>query len=261
MRNDLFSNGVGNYNAGSAKFEKRYAAGLQFQAIYTYGHVLSDAPTGPWALGNIGTPNAASMGAAYANAPWDIRHNFVANANYELPFGKGKAFGANWNSITSALLGNWQMNGLLTLHTGHYFTVTTNEGVGYLGYRSGANSYYASVLPNTSSNAAPPGGRNPNEWFNTANYAVPTPYVQGNLGNATNTYPGVANLDFSLFKIFPITERFKLTFRGEVFNIFNTPNFASIGSTQGVGNFGQLLTTIPGSNRRMQLGLQARVLA
>ncbi len=256
MPNYLFSNGLGNFNAASVKFERRYTGGLQFQAVYTYAHVLSDAPTGPWALGNIGTPNAASMGAAYANAPWDIRHNFVANANYELPLGKGKAIGANWNAVTSAILGNWQMNGILTLHTGHYYTVTTNQGVGYLGYSHGSNSYYASVLPGQSSNSCPSTGCNPNEWFNTANFAAPVPYVQGNLGNATNAYPGVANIDFSLFKIFPIGERFKLTFRGEAFNLFNTPNFASIGSTQGVGNFGQLLTTVAGSNRRMQLGLQ-----
>jgi len=256
MPNYLFSNGVGNFNAASAKFEKRYSKGLQFQAIYTYGHVLSDAPTGPWGLGNIGAPNAASMGSAYSNAPWDIRHNFIANFNYELPFGKGKAFGSNWNSVTSAVLGDWQMNGILTLHTGHFFTVTTNQGTGYLGYYHGAPQYYASVASGHSSNAAPSTGRNPNEWFNTSDYAVPTPYVQGNLGNATNTYPSVENLDFSLFKYFPIRERYRFTFRAEVFNIFNTPNFASIGSTQGVGNFGQLLTTVPGSNRRMQLGLQ-----
>jgi hypothetical protein len=256
MSNYLFSNGLGDFNAFSAKYERRYTAGLQFQAIYTYGHVLSDAPTGPWALGNIASPNAASMGAAYANAPWDIRHNFIASANYELPFGKGKKFGSNWNSATSAILGNWQVNGLLTLHTGHFFTVNTNEGVGYLGYYHGSSYYYPTVLPGTSSTSCPSQGCNPNEWFNTSNFATPTPYVQGDVGNARNTYPGVRNLDFSLFKTLPITERFKLTFRGEAFNIFNHPNFASIGSTQGVGNFGQLLTTVPGSNRRLQLGLQ-----
>jgi Carboxypeptidase regulatory-like domain len=256
MPNYLFSNGIGNFNAGSVKYERRYSKGLQFQAVYTYGHVLSDAPTGAWGEGNIGAPNAGSFGSAYANAPWDIRQNFVANANYELPFGKGKAFGSNWNSATNAILGNWQMNGILTLHTGHFFTVTTTEGVGYLGYYHGAPQYYASVLPGDASNGAPPTGRTPGEWFNTANYAVPTPYVQGNLGNSTNTYPGVEDLDLSLFKFFPIGERYRFTFRAEAFNLFNTPNFSTIGSTQGVGNFGQLLTTVAGSNRRLQLGLQ-----
>ncbi len=158
--------------------------------------------------------------------------------------------------MVSAILGNWQMNGILTLHTGHYYTVTTTQGVGYLGYYRGANQYYASVLPGDSSNAAVSAGRTPNEWFNTANYAVPTPYVQGNLGNATNTYPGVANVDVSVFKYFPIRERYRFSFRAEALNLFNTPNFATIGSTQGVGNFGQLLTTLAGSSRRLQLGLQ-----
>jgi len=63
-------------------------------------------------------------------------------------------------------------------------------------------------------------------------------------------------MDLSVFKDIPMTERFKLTIRAEVFNLTNTPQFASIGSTQGVGNFGQLLTTVPASNRRAQLGLR-----
>jgi hypothetical protein len=47
-----------------------------------------------------------------------------------------------------------------------------------------------------------------------------------------------------------------MTLRGEVFNMSNTPQFATMGTTLGVGNFGQLLTTVAGSNRRIQMGLR-----
>jgi hypothetical protein len=256
MRNYLSSFGYGNYNALGVKYEKRYSAGLQFTAAYTYGHVLSDAPTGPWALGNVTSPDARNWSAAYSNAPWDIRHNFVLNSLYELPFGKGKTFGSNWNPALGAVLGNWQMNGILTLHTGHYFTLNTLQGVGYFGYQAGGSFIHPSVAPGTSSNAAPSGGSTPNEWFNTSNIVAPAPFTQGNIGNNTNEMPGVENLDLGIFKEFLFTERYKLTFRAELFNLTNTPNFASIGSTQGVGSFGQLLTTVAGSNRRGQLGLR-----
>jgi hypothetical protein len=238
------------------KFEKRYSKGLQYSAAYTWGHALAAAPTGPWALGNVSSPDARNMSAIYSSSPWDIRNNFVANAIYELPVGKGKAFGNNWSPVMQQVLGSWQINGILTLHTGHYTNLTTSQGVGYLGYNKGSNIIYASVAPGKDSNAAPAGGRNPNQWFDISNIVNPAPYAQGNLGNSTNVFPGARNVDLSLFKEFPFTERYKLTFRAEVFNMFNTPQFATMGTTLGVGNFGQLLTTVPGSNRRLQMGLR-----
>ncbi len=254
--NYLNSFGYGNYNALGAKLEKRVSKGLQFTAAYTWGHALAAAPTGSYAQGNVAAPNATDMNSIYASSPWDIRQNFVASAIYDLPFGKGKTFGNNWNGALNGILGGWQINGLYTAHTGHVVTLNTSLGVGYLGYYHGSSYYYASVVPGASANAAPPGGRTPNEWFNVSNIVAPAPYTQGNLNNATNTLPDILNLDFSLFKEFPFRERYKIIFRGEVFNLTNTPEFASMGTTLGVGGFGSLLTTNLGSQRRFQLGLK-----
>ncbi len=211
----ISSFGYGNYNALGAKFEKRFSHGLQFAAVYTWGHVIAAAPTSVWAQGNVNSPQANNMSAMYASPPWDIRHNFVLNAIYELPFGKGRPFGGNWNPILQGVLGNWQINGIETLHTGHYFTLNTLLGTGYFGYKTagGGNLIYPSVAPGQSASAAPPGGSTPNEWFNTANIVAPAPYTQGNLGNSTNEFPGVANLDFSVsFQRVPIQgSDFKLT--------------------------------------------------
>jgi hypothetical protein len=256
MRAYLWSFGFGNYNALGVKYEKRYSTGLQFTGAYTYGHALTDAPTGSFALGNLPSPAARNYGAAYSNAPWDIRHNFVLNGIYELPFGKGRMFGSKWNPVVGAILGNWQLNGILAVHTGHYFSLTTQQGVGYFGYQSGGNSLRPSVAPTKSSDAAPSTGRTPGQWFDRSNIIAPAPGVQGNIGNNTNRMPNVNDLDLGIFKEFLFTERYRLTFRAELFNVTNTPNFASIGSTQGQGTFGQLLTTFPGSNRRGQLGLR-----
>jgi hypothetical protein len=255
VANYLNSFGFGNFAALSGSFQKRLGAGLQFQGVYTWSHVIAAAPMGPWALGyGVGSPNARDMGAMYSSPPWDIRQNFVGSFIYELPFGKGKKFGNSWGKPLNSVLGNWQLNGLITLHTGHSVTLTTVNGVGYLGYVAGGNAFWASALPGVSSNAAPPGGRTDNEYFNVNNVVAPPPYTQGNLSNSTNVLPPIESVDVSVFKEFLITERFKFTLRAEAFNLFNHPEFATMGTTQGVAGFGQLLTTAPASNRRLQMG-------
>jgi hypothetical protein len=256
--NYLDSFAFGNYDALGVKLEKRYSKGLQYTATYTWSHAL--ASTSPWVIGLGGqaSPNPENMSLVYSSAAWDIRHNFVASVTYELPVGKGKMLGSNWNPVLQRTLGNWQVNGLLTLHTGQPFTLASLNGIGYLGYQRDGSYIYPSVLPGQNPNAAPPGGRTPSEWFNTSNIVATAPYTEGNLGNATNIGPPARNLDFSLFKEIPITERYKLTIRGEVFNLLNTPQFSvqTIGLTQGSGSFGQIANTVAQSERRIQIGMK-----
>jgi hypothetical protein len=64
-----------------------------------------------------------------------------------------------------------------------------------------------------------------NHWYDTTAFALPTPGFQGNAGRNVVIAPPLRNLDFSVLKNFPITERFQLQYRGEFFNILNHPNF------------------------------------
>ena len=64
----------------------------------------------------------------------------------------------------------------------------------------------------------------PNEYFNPNAFVVPAPGTYGNLGRDTLTGPGIANLDFSALKNTSLTERFRLQFRAEFFNIANRTN-------------------------------------
>jgi len=258
--NYLDSFAFGNYDALGVKVDKRYSKGLQYTIAYTWGHALGS--TSPWVIGLGGQASSdpRDMSQVYASAAWDYRQNFVASATYELPFGKGQKFGNQWNPVLERILGSWQMNGILTLHTGTPFTLSSLSGVGYLGYSRDTSYIYPTVLPGQNPNAAPPGGRTPAEWFNTSNIVATAPYTQGNLRNGSNVGPSFHNLDFSLFKEVRLTERFTATIRGEVFNIFNTPQFSvqTIGSSQGSGNFGQISNTVAQSERRMQLGMKLR---
>jgi hypothetical protein len=109
---------------------------------------------------------------------------------------------------------------------------------------------------NMNPNAAPSGGRTPSEWFNTSNFTVPASLTEGNLGDNTNYGPGVKNVDFSVFKDIPFTERFRLQFRSEFFNLFNTPQFGTPDSGLGDTNFGKVTSTAAGTERHIQFSLK-----
>jgi hypothetical protein len=242
--------GLGRYNALTAKLEKHFSKGLQFISSYTYGHALANTGTTLSGSQNFQTISNINYGLDYSSAAWDIRQNFTTGFTYDIPFGRGKQFGSDMNRALDIALGNWQINGILTLHTGQPYTVNA----------SGCQGVWAGCFPDLASgsnpNAAPAGGRTPSLWFNTANFTAPAPLTEGNLGDNTNSGPPLRNLDFSVFKEFPFTERFKAQFRTEVFNLTNTPQFNFPDSTFGDTNFGKVTSTLAGTERHVQFSLK-----
>lgn len=242
--------GFGNYEAMTAKLEKRMSNGLQFVSAYTYGHALADSGTTLSGSSGLSLKDPTDYNSSYASASWDIRHNFTTGFNYTIPFGHGKQYGANLNRVVDALIGNWQVNGILTLRTGVPFTITAG---GCQGVWSGC---FPDLVQGKDPNAAPPGGRNASEWFNIANFTAPASLTEGNLGMQTNYGPPTRTLDFSIFKDFPITERIKVEFRGEGFNVANTPQFSTPNQSYGSSTFGQITSTNTGSERHIQFQLR-----
>jgi hypothetical protein len=112
------------------------------------------------------------------------------------------------------------------------------------------------LVAGTDPNAAPANGRNPSQWFNTANFLAPASLTQGNLGLQSNYGPPVRTLDFSIFKNFAFTERFALQFRAEGTNVANTPQFSVPDLTLGDSNFGKVTSTQTGSERHFQFSLR-----
>jgi len=246
--------GYGNYNALSAKLEKRFSHGLQFQTTYVWSHTLANSSTPLSGSTNFGPKDLTNYATGYSSAAWDIRHNFTTGFNYDVPFGRGKTFASGMNRLADAMIGNWHMNGLLSLRTGQPYTISAScQGVW--------NRCVPDVTANP--NAAPPSGRSPNLWFDIANFTAPASLTGGNLGLQSQTGPPTRTLDFSIFKDFPITERFKMQFRAESFNLANTPQFglpdASFGDSKAVGgngNFGKIFTTQAASERHIQFMLR-----
>ncbi len=246
--------GISNYNALAAKFEKRYSSGLTFTSSYTWGHTFANTNTTLSGSSGFGIYDiTCGYGCEYSSAAWDIRHRFVTNFTYDLPFGRGRRYGSSVSKFADLVIGGWQTNGILTFSTGQPFTFRSQNCV------SSFSSCRPDAVAGKSPMDAPAGGRTPDQWFDTTATQSPAVGTGGNIGPQTGVGPGIRNLDFSVFKDFAFTERFRLQFRSEFLNLTNTPRFSvgSLGNTQGnTSNYGRLSATLPGSARYVQFALR-----
>ncbi len=181
-------------------------------------------------------------------AGFDVTHNLVASFVYEIPVMEAMKKGP-----ASILFAGWQTNGILTFRTGFPFTVVQ------------ANlTNLANVTPRPD-RIADGSLANPtvNKWFDPAafsvvtcqNTATPQLCKYGNAGQGILEGPGFKNVDFSMFKNFRITEAFKLQFRTELFNLFNTPQFNRPNNNISNPLPGQI-TSLVSPMRQIQFGLK-----
>jgi hypothetical protein len=233
--------GRSNYHALTGKLEKRFSGGLQFQGVYTWGHALTD----------VGSPLSEGPGnrtvhisEEYAHASFDIRHRFVWSGSWELP-------GRNLTGAAGALAGGWQLNGILALQTGTHTNISTNQQV-----CSCSGTARPDVVSGKDPNGAPAGGRTPDQWLDVTAFQNPAVGTFGLLGNYAAGGPPTRTLDLSLFKDFRFSERYRMQFRAESFNLTNTPQFNRPQSTHGNSDFGRITSTQARTNRQMQFALR-----
>ncbi|HET7207887.1 MAG TPA: TonB-dependent receptor [Terriglobales bacterium] len=212
-----------NYHSLQASLEKRTTHGLTFQASYTYSHALDEASSAD--LGSFGNGDFRDQRfphMEYGNADFDVRHHFVISYSYDLPFGKGRAFGGNATGVLNQLIGNWQIAGITSASTGNYFTVTdpfVNNSNADCGGNVGECSR-PDVVANPNGHPCVPG-----TFFNTCAFA--SNLVPGIFGNERRNQvrgPGYQTWDMTFAKLFPIKERMRVEFRTDFFNIWNHTN-------------------------------------
>jgi TonB dependent receptor len=217
------SNGNQSYHALQAVIQKRLSGGLQYSVAYTYSKCMADAIGYYGAGGQSGSQSAYWQNVYNSAAEWgpcfyDVTHVLTANAVYDLPFGRNRQFGKNLNNLVNGVLGDWQISGIASFHTGFPLTISAgdNSGTGSRGARANCDA------PSTVFGArnSPLGGY---QWFDPSVYSAPARGTFGNCGVGTVRGPGLHTVDMSLVKIFPITERQALEFRGEFINLTNTP--------------------------------------
>ncbi len=248
----LYFNGYSSsYNALQAKFDRR-AHGLLVTTAFTWGKGMSYQTGDDGGLTFYIDPRRN-----YARTDFDRKFSFVQSYVYELPFGRGQKLMRD--GLAATLLGNWQVSGVLSAYSGIPMTITASGG-----------SLNTPGSSQTADQVAPVqilGGINVgNPWFSTASYAQPTGVRFGTSGRNSLSGPGFFGLNFSLFKNFEISERFKSELRLETFNATNTPQFANPQVSLTSATFGVINSTIgsgtgvngTGGGRAVQLGLKLR---
>ncbi len=253
-----YTEGNSSYNALQIDISKRVTHGLAFRANYTWSKSLdmNSAPTGAQASNQSQMimdryDLSRDWGPSALNSPQQVS----LTTTYDLPFGKGKLFGDNLTGVAQKLAGGWQLNQITTLLAGFPFTPVI--GANRSGDGDTRNPDRPSLNPNFT---GPVVTGNPYQWFNPNAFILPTAGTYGDLGRGVYSGPGLADLDVSLTKLTALTERMRLQFRAEFFNILNHPNFATPNTTVFSGTSynasAGLITSTATNSRQIQFALK-----
>jgi hypothetical protein len=237
--------GSASYNAFTAKAEKRFSKGLTFLFSYTWSHAIDDG-AGTLNDGAGAFRDNYNISLERGNSQYDLRHNFISSFVYDLPFGHGRTFGSNMHPVANALLGGWQLGGILFVRSGEPFSVTVSGDVANMGTTNYADRIGNGNLPSSE--------RSIDRWFDTTAFAVPAQYTIGSAGRNILFGPGSKSMDLKIGKNWMLTERLRLEYRLEMFNFTNTPNF---GTPNGTLNNAQVARiTSAADPRRIQMGMK-----
>ncbi len=238
------------YHSLQATINRRVAGGLFVKGAYTYSHAIDMAPYSDWTEFRW---NAASVfDRNRASADHNIPHIFQLAFVYDLPFGRGKQWATN--GPANAVLGGWQVNGIFSAYQGRQYTLTASGATLNM---PGNQQTPDQVKPDVAKLGKV---GDDGTFFDTTAFARPTGVRFGNVGRNTMRGPGVVNQDLSLFRTFKLTEKFNLQFRGEAFNLSNTPHFSNPNGNRNSSNFGKILSTQSadalGRSRELRFGLR-----
>jgi hypothetical protein len=201
-----------------------------------------------WLGGNSSLQYIHNLRLERSLSSHDINHRAVVTGAYELPFGRGRQWGASWNKATDLIAGGWEISGLATFSAGMPLQVT----------QSGGNIWDGTQRPNLIGDPSTSGRIQDrlNGWFNPAAFAKPDIDTPGT-SPRTLRYrgPGMVMFNAALLKSFRVKEGQRFEFRLEAENAMNHPVFSDPANSFGSTNFGQITGTKVG-NRNVQLGFK-----
>jgi hypothetical protein len=203
-----------NYNALEVKVEQRFSHGVNFLLGYSWSKAIDETSNDQIADAINDPFNLASM---RGRSNFDVGQRLVLSGGWELPFGKGRSYLNSIPRAADAVIGGWQLGGILTLQGGFPFTPSMSSDPANVGFAYARRPDVIGTGKVDSCTAA--------RCFNIADFRVPARYTIGNAGRNILRGPGMVNLDFSLFKNFNFTERIYLQFRAEAFNALNHTQF------------------------------------
>jgi len=248
--------GFSDYHALQTKLEKKFTGGFYLLNSFTYSRAIDNAS------GHLEVFNGDNSRVNFNNLPgekgpggYNQPLNLTTTVVYDLPYGHGRKFGSNSNGLFEAVLGGWRGTLINTMGSG--LPVNLNY--------SPASQFSVSNLPTYRPNLAgdplaPESQRNIDNYFNKANVLIPvstaTPNPFGNAGRNTIRSYALYQTDLGLHKDFNLgSEKRKLEYRAEFFNLFNKTNFQAPNSTASSSAFGTIRSTFPARIIQMALRL------
>lgn len=240
------------YNGAHVQVQRRMTKGLQFDTSYTWSHAIDNSPAGfdsDYRYGGNVVDPFQWQTKERGNSNQDVRNRFILSALYELPFGRGRAFGGDWNPAVDAIAGGWRLSPIVNLASGFPFDVICQYC-----YSPSTRPDLVGPLQQFSS---------PSLWFNTNSFVkVPTnpvtgtPIAPGTAPRNPFTGPGTKTMDLNVAKTFVFSERVHAEFSGDIFNLFNTPQFSQPDGNMNDGNFGKVTSLRYASEREIQVSFR-----
>jgi hypothetical protein len=211
MPNSLYSN----YNALQAQLRRNYKQ-LALEANYTWSHEIDDEVNVFAGFSDPFKPNLDR-----SSGDWDTRHNLTASALYTFSDLKGSA------RLIQETLGGWQVSSILQTRSGLAQNVEVTSG--FFGNYMRPNSVSGQSLKVANASW-------PHSSYDINAFAMEpgfngvwgSPTTLGNIGRNSIRGPAFFQWDISGMKNFPITDKLKMQFRADIFNILNHPNFSNI---------------------------------
>jgi len=239
--------GGASYNALELRLTKRFSSGVSFNTTYAFAKTME----------SVAYMEPQYTVLEHVLTDFDRTHHLTVSALMGFPFGKGRRFGANWGRTLNAIAGNWQYNIIFDYMNGTPTPLPTT-----------ANAIRDPSLP--------AGQQSYNKWFDTctllangsrsgcSSASAPITWVQlgpNQLRNTSTYSPNIRNdwkpnFNMSLFKTFPVNERLRIEFRGESFNVTNTPIYAPPNNTVTSPLFGVVAISQQNFPRNMQFALR-----
>jgi hypothetical protein len=247
------------YNSLQVSWNKRFTKGFAFGLAYTLSKSLDDGSNQRDII-----PNTYFAGNMWGQSDFDVRHIFIANYIYELPFLR------NQHNIAGKVLGGWQVSGIVQFQTGTPGSVIANAdyaGVGQDGSMNGNSGQFwlMNGTPSVVHQIAANGAAQSLYWFTTTDSNGNLLYSQPAKGTFNSQpagfrnvihNPGFDNWNAGLFKKFQFTEKTGMQFRAEAFDVTNHPNWGGANfNPTNLATFGKI-TSKTGDKRNMQLSLR-----
>jgi Carboxypeptidase regulatory-like domain/TonB-dependent Receptor Plug Domain len=214
-----------NYDSLQISVNHQLRHGFSLLASYVWANYLDVVSY--TAEGGNGPRDPTDFGLNYGPSDNNVRHRFAGSYIYQLPRVQ------SLHGIGGVFINDWQNQSIITIQTGQPYSINSSLDTAATGIGGETADF-------TGASLSPSGGRGVAAYFNPAAFKNAAAGTYGESGRNFLTGPSMVNVDFSLFKEFPVLDHGRIQFRGEFFNLFNHPNFYNPDNTVGDGTFGQL---------------------